>query len=96
MKPPPAKKARTEKKPATTTSAASPKKGAAASTPKKEGGATPAPTPASGAAVDAEQIRQYERRMAELHPQIEITPKTELSEGTSPCSRLASLVEPVS
>ncbi|TNY23428.1 hypothetical protein DMC30DRAFT_444324 [Rhodotorula diobovata] len=81
VKPPPAKKARTEKKPATTTSAASPKKGAAASTPKKEGGATPAPTPASGAAVDAEQIRQYERRMAELHPQIEITPKTELSEG---------------
>ncbi|GAA5912306.1 hypothetical protein JCM8208_001328, partial [Rhodotorula glutinis] len=83
VKPSPAKRARQDKKARST---------APVETPKKQGkGATPGPTPSQTpqpgmsavhiGQADAEAARQFDKRMLELLPQIEITAKTDLSEG---------------
>ncbi|BGP39688.1 hypothetical protein JCM10449v2_003639 [Rhodotorula kratochvilovae] len=81
-KPSPAKKARVD--PPRNAAPVSPKKGATTGSPQKGGSATPG----QSAQTDAEQVRHFEKRMAELHPQIEITPKTKLNEGYLVWARL--------
>ncbi|GAA5824367.1 hypothetical protein JCM3770_001841 [Rhodotorula araucariae] len=60
---------------------------AAAASPKKTH-ASPTKDGVPSGQTDAEQVRHFEKRMAELHSQIEITPKTELNEGYLVWARL--------
>jgi len=85
VKPSPAKRARQDKKARSTAPAETPKKQGKGATP----GATPSQTPQPGTSAvhigqaDAESARQFDKRMLELQPQIEITAKTDLTEGAS-------------